>query len=213
MTEVRLWSASDVSRGLVPAEHAHPLRIVLGWIIDYLNAPHPGLGRNGPVCPYTASALRQDLLYLTVGAADDLADHFTATRERYERLAADLPTADRQLLALLVVLPAFDHARLDGLQQGAKGEYVRRNLMIGQFHPSCAEPGLWNSEFRPLRSPVPLLAIRQMREVDLPFLVSPDHLAAYFARYTPQLPLRTRKHLIDRLVRASLDAPLRPKVT
>lgn len=138
-----------------------------------------------------------------------MADRVTATRERYEQLAEDLPAADRRLLALLMVFPDFshnDHALLDELQRGAKGDYVRRNLMIGQFHPSCTEPGLWNSGFRPLRSPVPLLAIRQMREADLPFLLSGEHLAAYFSRYVPQMPLRTRKHLIERMVGATPDS-------
>jgi hypothetical protein len=40
------------------------------------------------------------------------------------------------------------------------------------------EPGLRNPDFRPLRSPVPMLAIRHMVESDLLFMTRP--------RYTPK---------------------------
>ena len=48
--------------------------------------------------------------------------------------------------------------------------------MLGEFHNRTESPGLHNPNFRPLRSPIPLLAIRYMVEVDLPFLVMADDL-------------------------------------
>jgi hypothetical protein len=68
--------------------------------------------------------------------------------------------------------------------------------MIGQFHPKCDQPGLWNDDFRPLRSPIPLLAIRIMVPGDLPFLTGSDvHLAAYFARFAAGIPSELRIQL------------------
>src|SRR5206468_1894821 len=43
-------------------------------------------------------------------------------------------------------------------------------LMLGQFHMKNEEPGLHNVNFRPLQSPIPLLAVRFMVMADLPFL-------------------------------------------
>jgi hypothetical protein len=46
--------------------------------------------------------------------------------------------------------------------------------MLGEFHPFSPTPGLRNSHFRPLRSPVPLLAIRHIVESDVDFLIAPN---------------------------------------
>jgi len=59
---------------------------------------------------------------------------------------------------------------IDGLQAKLKPEFVDDGLMLGQFHSMNNEPGLWNDQFRPLRSPIPLLAIRFMVGGDIPFL-------------------------------------------
>ena len=42
--------------------------------------------------------------------------------------------------------------------------------MIGPFYPESVHPGLHSEEFRPFASPVPLLVIRGMQLLDLPFL-------------------------------------------
>jgi hypothetical protein len=57
--------------------------------------------------------------------------------------------------------------------------------MIGEFHPGPPPaPGLWNADFRPMRSPLPLLAVRHMVAADTPFLRGdPEHLAAYRRRF------------------------------
>ena len=62
--------------------------------------------------------------------------------------------------------PAF----IDAVQARLKPQFVADGLMLGQFHALNNEPGLHNQEFRPLRSPIPLLAIRFMVDSDLPFL-------------------------------------------
>lgn len=56
--------------------------------------------------------------------------------------------------------------------------------MIGQFHPHCEEPNLWNQDFRPLQVPLPILGMRYMGPFDLPFLVSEQrHVDTYLARF------------------------------
>ncbi len=45
--------------------------------------------------------------------------------------------------------------------------------MIGQFHPLSDEPGIYNPDFRPLRSPFPMIAIRKIVPEDHPFLKAP----------------------------------------
>jgi hypothetical protein len=204
-TDPPLWSAADIDAGLVDDER---LRTVLAWSRRFLTTGHAELGRSGPVCPYAGPSLRRDLFRLSVvpGAADagqvgGLLDRY---RERFQDLAAAVPDRDAELVAVLVVLPDFDHADsapLDELQRSVKQRFVSAGLMVGQFHPRCPEPGLWRRSFRPLRSPVPLIAIRRMMAGDLPFMLrSEQHLGAYLARFAPQIPARVRDQLSARAV-------------
>ena len=200
---VLIFSADEVAGGLVPPEHRAVLTTVLDWSREFLVSPHPDLGRTGPVCPYTQSSLRKGLYHLAVPRTDDLAATVAALRSYYERAAAPLTEADRELLTVLVVLPHLDHtdsSELDAVQRAAKDEFVAEGLMIGQFHPVCAEPGLWNDDFRPLVAPVPLLAIRQMLVFDLLFVVDDEaHLDSYLRRFAPAIPPRVRDLLTLRL--------------
>jgi hypothetical protein len=62
-------------------------------------------------------------------------------------------------------------------------------LMIGRFHPASEDEGLWNPEFRPMRAPIPLLAVRHLVRNDAPFaLRHPALLASYLCRYAAAAP-------------------------
>ncbi|TWP44750.1 hypothetical protein FKR81_40960 [Lentzea tibetensis] len=183
--------------GGVNVHDVDALTEVVRWAREFLVPGHADLGRTGPVCPYTQASMRRDLFHLDVrhGTPD-----LDALRVRYAEWADQLDVTERELLTYLLVLPDADPFELDALQRKAKDEFVASGLMIGQFHPSCDEPGLWNRNFRPLRSPVPLLAIRQLLPADLPFMFgTKGHLDSYFTRFAPALPARVRGQLVTRL--------------
>ncbi|QKV72701.1 DUF6875 domain-containing protein [Amycolatopsis sp. Hca4] len=206
--KVRIWTAAEVGAGAAPPEHLPHLREILAWAWRYLVSAHPDLGRNGPVCPYTQPSLHKGLFHLAaLTAADGDVDAHAAIeslRSWYERLSAGIPPESRELLTILLVLPQLDHhdaAPLDDLQREAKDGFVADGLMIGQFHPVCDQPGLWNDEFKALRAPVPLLAVRKLVVFDLPFLMdSTAHAESYFRRFAPDIPPRIRDQLVKRLV-------------
>lgn len=54
--------------------------------------------------------------------------------------------------------------------------------MLGEFYPTCDKPGLRSKSYRPLRSPVPLLVVRQMIEPDIEFLLDKDEFAEAYLR-------------------------------
>ncbi|MEU8635432.1 DUF6875 domain-containing protein [Amycolatopsis sp. NPDC048633] len=205
--DVHIWTAAEVGAGAVPAEHLPYVREILAWAGRYLVSSHPDLGRNGPVCPYTQPSLHKGLFHLAALTAangeTDVRDAIESLRSWYERLSSRLPPADRELLTILLVLPQLDHhdaTALDDLQREAKDKFVADGLMIGQFHPVCDQPGLWNDEFKALRAPVPLLAIRKLVVFDLPFLMdSAVHAESYFRRFAPDIPPRIRDQLVKRL--------------
>jgi hypothetical protein len=203
--QLLLWPAGQVREGAAP----EPVAEILRWSEEFLVSPHPELGRTGPVCPYAAPALRKDLYYLGIPVDDgtglDLPALVARLPEWHARLSAGLPDEDRELLAVLVVLPHLEDAtELDELRYKAKDEFVASGLMIGRSHPTCPEPGLWNRTFRPLRSPVPLLAVRQLLEFDLPFLDSEPHLEQYLNRFADTIPPRLYDQLVSRLTHSRL---------
>jgi hypothetical protein len=73
---------------------------------------------------------------------------------------------------------------LDGIQRPLRDEFVREGLMLGEFHPLSQAKGIHNNEFRPLRSPIPMLTIRHMVSTDWLFLSENAEWAqAWFARF------------------------------
>lgn len=172
------------------------LRVIVNWAIEFLTVPNRELGRRGPVCPYTRPSMdRNSFLLAWAGGARDL-ESARLTVDGYRRWFLELagqPERERaDLLTILVVLPDLDTTEagpLDALHARLKDAFVSEGLMVGQFHPRNEQSGLWNEDFRPLRAPLPLLAIRRMVGSDLPFLLdSASHLSAYLHRFAPGIP-------------------------
>jgi hypothetical protein len=174
------------------------------WAVDFLGAPNDQLGRRGAVCPYTKPSIDNDCFLLAWAGGEQDVQSIESTVELYRRWFMELldvtEVARGHLLTILVVLPGFDRtdsSPLDALQRRLKEGFVRQGLMVGQFHPRCEQGGLWNEDFRPLKAPIPLLAIRRMVTSDLPFLLgSVDHLSAYLQRFAPDIPSHVRRLLV-----------------
>ncbi|GAB3510667.1 DUF6875 domain-containing protein [Amycolatopsis cihanbeyliensis] len=193
-----LIEPSDFAAARLPdavAEHEDSLRRIHGWAREYLCRPNPRLGRRGDVCPFTGTSLRKGLFLVSVhtGQPADPAelsglllhyrDWFTELSPRTE--------PDAQFTTILVLFPNLTDVTLIDRTQGAlKREYTESGLMIGEFHPGPPDKGgLWNPDFRPLRAPLPLLAIRHMVPTDLPFLRDDEAtVAAYLRRFGDRLP-------------------------
>ncbi|WP_436494701.1 DUF6875 domain-containing protein [Actinokineospora sp. HUAS TT18] len=213
-----LIEVDDVEHDLLPAEfapYAPQLRTILDWARVYLTRPHESLGRKGSVCPFVQASIDRRKFYLAVfpGRPRDLGDVATALlpyRDWFLDLAPRAQ-AGSQLATILVLFPDLlpDDIDLviDGSQETLKTDYVERGLMIGEFHDGPPDKGgLWNPDFRPLNSPVPLLAIRHMVPTDFPFLRdSRDHTLAYLRQFASQVPSSVREAMAHALVRDGLE--------
>lgn len=178
--------------------------MLTSWIDDYLNYPHPALGRDGPVCPFVRQTTVRQALWVAVFPGDDLTveDMSAAVsdaHEIYDRLRA--ARADERWLTAVVVFPGltrFD--RIDSVHRRHKSEVVGDGLMLGQFYPGCRVAGLWNADFHPLDAPLPMLVIRPMMTTDYPFLVArTEWLYAYFSKVAPHLPRALRWSIAGRM--------------
>lgn len=175
------------------------LRGVVAWARQYLCRPHPELGRRGPVCPYAQASLDRGMFFLAVHrgelASPDALDQMLLVYRDWFRQLPPTGGPAAQFKTILLTLPdipapAGNHI-VDATQARLKPRYVADGLMIGEFHSGPpAKAGLWNPDFRPLRSPLPLLAIRHMVPSDFPFLADDADLVANYLRIfgatTPQ---------------------------
>lgn len=200
---------ADPPAVIVP--HVDTLRSVVRWMESYLCRPHPELGRTGNVCPYAPAALERGTVYLTVapaGAAEPEVRHrLEVYRDWFAELSAEAGPG-RIFHAVLMVfadLPADRApARIERLQRLLKPGYVSRGLMIGEFHDGPPDaPGIWNADFRPLRCPIPILAIRHMVPSDFPFLESDrDQVRMYLDHFAPSVPAHIRNRIATHVDRS-----------
>ncbi len=200
-----LVKVADLEKGNLPEPwqpYRGPLDQVVAWARDYLTQPHPQLGRQGPVCPYVQAAMEKRLFLLAVCPGRDLdGDRILQTvmtyRDRFLQLepSSGPDALLKTILILFPEIPLSDIPRLiDATQEMLKPEYVKKKLMIGEFHPLPPQKGgLWNPDFRPLQAPVPMLVIRHMVPTDFAFLKSEkSFVSAYLDVYGDQLPVHIK---------------------
>lgn len=177
------------------------------WVQNFLAKPHPDLGRRGAVCPFVPQSLKSNSIRIAVIRAKNLQpQQIEDIVKDYRDKFLEMEPRDREAAinkAFLLIFPDIsleDAATLiDGVQQKLKPFFVDEGLMIGEFHKRTETRGLHNQNFYPLRSPVPLLAIRFMVESDLPFLVNADnlhlrirYLEAYLRHFETQMKDETK---------------------
>ncbi len=154
------------------------------WAKTFLARPHPDLGRPGAVCPFVPHALKLNSIRLAAIRAKNLeSSQVEEIVLGYRNIFLEIEPQEREYAINKVLLLVFPDLHIDdtdklidGVQQKLKPLFVKTGLMLGEFHNRTESPGLHNPKFRPLRSPIPILAIRYLVESDLPFLVSTDNL-------------------------------------
>ena len=192
--------AADAGAALLGVEAARvraadapdsPLSTLLGWVEGYLMGSHADLGRTGAVCPFTRQAAKLDTVRLAVSDAgpSDEVEAFAQIRASFTELdAIPAKAAMAHFRTVIIGFPACSGedgiAMLRRVQDRHKFYSLSRNRMIGLMHAQSDAPGLWNPDFRPLRSPFPILAIRHMVEHDAPFAARhPLLLLPYLTRF------------------------------
>jgi hypothetical protein len=189
-----LWPISALAANIAaPASDPPPEACLLlaHWVRAYLMRPHADLGRAGDVCPFTAQASRLDAIRIGVSDADaGQAASILDTMEGAIAAFEDIPCAAsmRHFRTVIVGFPCCAGAEglrvLKQTQNRLRPHSIFRGKMIGCFEPNSVDRGLINPDFRPLRAPIPLLAIRLLVENDAPFvlrnpLLAPIYLANF----------------------------------
>ena len=184
---------------------ADAYKLLGSWVKSYLMVSHPELGRSGAVCPFTPQAFRLDTIRIGVCDATSLdrASVLAGMRRCFQEFKQIPCSASmKHFRTVIVGFPKLGDAAgletLAAVQGRLKFHSLLRGLMVGLFHASTDAPGLWNPEFRPLRSPIPVLAIRHLVANDAPFAARhPLLVPSYVARY----PVAGSKKLLAQFVR------------
>ncbi len=186
------------------ADGAAPsLAVLVDWVESYLMSAHADVGRPGAVCPFTRQAARLDTVRLgisTATAADEEVA-FAAVNRSFADLDAIPAQATMQHFRTVILgfpdcTDPAGTAMLQRVQKRLKFASLRRFRMIGLMHPDSEAPGLWNPQFRPLRAPFPVIAVRHMVEHDAPFAARhPLLMLPYLARFRMAGARRLIQHL------------------
>lgn len=207
----RLPSTEDYEGEQIAEDDRATIDTTARWVRRFLMCPNAALGRNGEVCPYTRPSVQSGLFHIAVGhvaagleAYDEVTEVMRGACDFWESLP---PIVGNQALlkTVLVVFPGLCDATdvLDRVQRQLSREITQRGLMIGEFYPGCEIVGLHNPDFFPMRSPIPLLALRRMVLGDLAFLWGDDVKIDAYLRIFGDQALR----MIDAARRRSDIAP------
>lgn len=186
------------------ADGAAPsLATLVDWVETYLMSAHADLGRPGAVCPFTRQAAKLDTVRLGSSSATAADEEATFAAVNHSFADLDAIPAQASLQHFRTVIFGFPGcagpagtAMLQRVQKRLKFASLRRFRMIGLMHPDSEAPGLWNPQFRPLRAPFPVVAVRHMVEHDAPFAARhPLLMLPYLARFRMAGARRLIAHL------------------
>lgn len=161
---------------------------VMRWAEEFIAAPHPELGRKGPICPFVQKTIQVDQLFVGVYDGIDgtsrvpLRDVLLAETARFKtRVSVTSPNG-----AFSAVVMAFPHIPaergyvLDDVKDELKTHLMERDVMIAAFHPRSPKPAHHNPSFRVFQAPVPCLVVRHVDVRDIMFL---GHNRSAFERF------------------------------
>jgi hypothetical protein len=187
-----LEDLEDVGRTSELAESdLDALHAVADWIKTFVVKPHKDLGRAGTVCPFVPGSLERKTLWL---APEQIADRdvpeVVELMSGYKRLLLDArPTEGDDVIynVIVVVFSDLSPDRAQGvydddLQQLAVPSYVEDGILFGPFYEGHEGTALYNSNFRPFRSPVPFLFVRQGVISDWKFFLDNEDWLNLWAR-------------------------------
>jgi hypothetical protein len=164
---------------------------VADWIKAFVVRPHEDLGRAGPVCPFVPGSLERKTLWL---APEQIADRdgpeVVELMNGYKRLLLDTRPADGDDVIYNVIVVAFtdlpaDRAQGvfdDVLNHLAVPSYVEDGIVFGPFYEGHEGTAIYNSSFRPFRSPVPFLFVRHGVVSDWKFFLDKEDWINLWAR-------------------------------
>jgi len=139
------------------------------YVTAFLTAKHPF--RRGSVCPFVALALKKNGIFYTYVDEERESDAIKRVLECMERYLELKFAAESNFSSMIILFrKEFPIRSLLKIQNDCKEACVNRNLMIGALYPKNPSPSLNSKTYFPLRTPSPVIVLRDLTAVDLLFL-------------------------------------------
>jgi len=178
------------TRGLAERDR-NALCAVADWIKTFVARPHRDLGRAGPVCPFVPVAWEHKTFWLAAErSAGRSAPEIIQLIDSYKRLLLTAQPVDgddanyKSIVVVFTDLPAAQAKDFFSgvLQQIAVRSYADDGLVMGPFYDGNDGTAIYNPNFRPFTSPVPLLLIRRAVIGDWKFFLNNEEWLRLWAR-------------------------------
>jgi hypothetical protein len=178
---------------------------IVAWIEHFLCAPNTALGRLGDVCPFAKIAMLRRTIEFYRNHSHSVSSLSSDIELHMEEFLQSGASADIYHCRIIVPDSLTEvSSAIEYVQKQLKPAFVERHLMVGQFFPDCDEPGLRNKAFRPLQTPVPLIAIRNMVPTDIAFLYGNEkYVAAYMEKFEKRGTIALRQFEASMAMEAS----------
>ena len=188
------------------------LRAVAAWTKTFVIKPHRDLGRAGPVCPFTVAALEQKALWLAAerSAGRSTPEVIQLIKGYQQLLLANPPVegdaaGNKSIVVVFTDLPATQAKGFFAavLEQIGMSSYANDGLVMGAFYEGNDGTAIYNPNFRPFTSPVPLLLMRRAVVSDWKFFLNDE---AWFKLWARRYGESGAKALADEMRRLPWNA-------
>ncbi|WP_369811668.1 DUF6875 domain-containing protein [Pseudomonas citrulli] len=164
-----LWSIDSFESRNVPDFVRNAYTDILPYIKSFLTSKHPH--RNGVVCPFMPQAIKNQEIYFTYFEPQHNCDETITNCLKFYTSHRDKKTFG----AIIILFPEdFSIEELLKIHIRNKEQCIRQSMMLGALYRTSSAPSLHSSEYYPLRTPTPILVLRDITASDLVFL-EPDH--------------------------------------
>lgn len=167
------WSIESYDKNIISPNIKKLYEGILPYISDFLCSPHPD--RKGNVCPFVPAAIKKDTIYFSYFSEDDSKVDFLRDSKDFIKKSINFYTKKKEhskcFGALIILFPHdYDILKLLEIHLINKQQCVENQLMIGALWDENQAQSLHNPNFFPLRTPTPILVIRDITIQDLIFL-------------------------------------------
>jgi hypothetical protein len=164
-----LWSVDSFEKGRVPEFAQSAYFGVLPYITEFLTSKHPY--RNGRMCPFMPQAIKNQEIYFTYLHAQHNYEKFISNCLKFYASRTEKKSSG----AIILLFPEdFSIEKLLEIHIKNKEQCIRSSMMLGALYKTSSAPSLHSADYFPLRTPTPILVLRDIAASDLVFL-EPEH--------------------------------------